>query len=612
MRHAQSEGNTSRYIIGLDGLRAVAVLAVLAYHLLPKVLPGGFIGVDIFFVISGFLITSLLLTEHAQTGRIKLRQFWLRRAKRLLPALLTVIGIAAAVALFVRGDILVGLGRQIFGALTFSNNWVEVATGANYFDADNTRLFTNFWSLAVEEQFYVVWPFVLIIFLSLKWLRDRPKIGMYMCLGFALASALVMVMLFIQTNATRVYYGTDTHLFGLMIGAALAFWARSRVTDTTLRRLYQPFWSLARQKLTQRLGLAAGVGLLVLMILMSTDAPFVYYGGLLLASLLTAAVIVATISKRLFLQKVLSLAPLEWIGARSYGIYLWHWPIWVLLSHALPIGSPWWTVPTLTTILTIVCATLSYRYIEMPIRMQGFQRTMAKSIKRRAVIIDNAIVKWRLQPHPILLSSVIIALLATTAVITAPAKTQAQLRIEEGQAAIKKARQVVQKSTPTVFVAPITGNDITVVGDSVTLASATALEAQFPGIYIDAEISRSMRRGGIETVDTLGNAGLLRRVVVVALATNGYFGADSLDQLIAGLGDRKIILVTAHAPREWTVANNDDEHRAAQKYKNVIVAEWDATISAHPENLGDDSIHPKAAGGILYAEAIVAALTKFQ
>lgn len=612
MRHERNEVKTGHYIVGLDGLRAVAVLAVLAYHLLPKALPGGFIGVDIFFVISGFLITMLLLTEHAQTGRIKLRQFWLRRAKRLLPALLTVIGIAAAVALFVRGDILVGLGRQILGALTFSNNWVEVAARVNYFDADNTHLFTNFWSLAVEEQFYLIWPFILIAFLSLKWLRSRPKIGIYMCLGFGLTSAVAMAVLFTQTNATRVYYGSDTHLFGLMIGAALAFWARSRVADTALRRLYQPFWSLARQQIVQRVGLLAAALLLILMIFMSTEAPFVYYGGLLLASVATAAIIVATVSKRSILQQILAWPPLEWIGARSYGLYLWHWPILVLLAHALPIGSAWWLLPTLTTILTFVCATLSYRYIEMPVRSQGFRRTLAKSIKRRAVIIDNAIVKWRLQPHPILLSSIVVIVLAVAAVMSAPSKTQAQLRIEEGQQAIKKAQQQASRAKPAPVTAPITGSDMIVVGDSVTLASATALQTRFPGIYIDAEISRSMRRGGIETVDNLGNAGQLKRVVVLALATNGYFGSGNLDQLITGLGDRKIILVTAHVDREWTAANNDDEHRAAQKYKNVAVAEWDATIAAHPENLGDDGIHPNAAGGVLYADAIAQALTKFQ
>jgi lysophospholipase L1-like esterase len=215
--------------------------------------------------------------------------------------------------------------------------------------------------------------------------------------------------------------------------------------------------------------------------------------------------------------------------------------------------------------------------------------------------------------------------MAVSAVVSAPSKTQAQLRVEAGQNAIKNKPYPVAIQAPTQVIhkpahpkaeahganqAPITGSMITVIGDSVTIASAPALQARFPGILIDAEISRSLRVGGFEAVDKLALSGGLRDVVVVALATNGYFGTGNLDKLVAQLGNRKIIFVTAHVTREWTEANNVDVHALVKNYPNVTVAEWNDMITNHPEDLGDDNIHPNAQGGEIYASSIAVALEK--
>jgi hypothetical protein len=236
------------YISGLDGLRALAVVAVIVFHLFPAALPGGYIGVDLFFVISGFLITTLLIAEHARSGKVRLGKFWLRRARRLLPALFVTILVIGSVIFFVRGDIAVGIGRQIFGAATFSSNWMEIAAGTDYFSSSIPHLFLNFWSLGVEEQFYLVWPVVaLLIVAGIK----RPKIGMVLALLFALASGGWMAYAYAHgASTTRVYYGTDTHFFGLMIGAFLAFWARVYAPNKALRRLFTPFSRLARMPVT--------------------------------------------------------------------------------------------------------------------------------------------------------------------------------------------------------------------------------------------------------------------------------------------------------------------------------------------------------------------------
>ncbi|MEO6790040.1 MAG: acyltransferase, partial [Ornithinibacter sp.] len=204
---------------GLDGLRALAILAVLAVHLDPSWLPGGFLGVDVFFVISGFLITTLLLRERAATGTLDVRAFWSRRARRLLPALLVVLPASVFLARLTEADLLVGVGRQVAGALTFTSNWVEIAAGSDYFTSTSPQLFMNLWSLAVEEQFYLLWPLAVLLLLRVGTPMSRAGAA----LGLGLASALLMAALLDPASPTRVYYGTDTHLVGLMVGAATAF-----------------------------------------------------------------------------------------------------------------------------------------------------------------------------------------------------------------------------------------------------------------------------------------------------------------------------------------------------------------------------------------------------
>lgn len=610
----RNSSNSTHYIKGLDGLRAVAVLMVLGYHLFPSLFPGGYLGVDIFFVISGFLITSLLITERARTGSIRLRKFWARRVRRLLPALLAVISITCAIALFVRGDVLVGIGRQILGALSFSNNWIEIAAGANYFDSTAAHLFTNFWSLAVEEQFYVIWPLAVIVLVGVPWFAQRSRLAIAVSCSIAIISAALMAVLFDTTNGTRVYYGTDTHLFGLMIGAALAFWNRSKARQYALRRLNQPFWWLAHKKRVQVIGNLALVGLVALMLAMPDTSAVAYYGGLVFTSILAGVVIVATTSKRGALQQLFAWRPLVWTGVRSYGIYLWHWPLLVLFGYMLPSSLDQWAVSTLVLAISFACAAASYRFIEIPIQRGGFRVILGRSTQRVADAGD-ARLRWRFQPYVGTATCLLVISLAVGAVISAPSKTQAQLRVEAGQRAINHAQAMSKNqsvagaaTSPLQLKPVVTGSDMTVIGDSVTLAAAPVLQARFPGILIDAEISRSMRRGGLETIENLNATGSLRNVVVVALATNGYFGADNLDKVVAELGNRRVVFVTAHVDREWTASNNDDLHKLAQRYRNVAIAEWDTAISPHAEDLGPDGIHPTAQGAILYADSLAQAL----
>ena len=624
--------STSWRIPGLDGLRALAVSAVILYHLIPAWVPGGYIGVDIFFVISGFLITRLLLQEYRHHESVNLTAFWQRRARRLLPALVVVLGVCSSVALFIGGDILVSLGRQLFGALTFSTNWVEILAGTNYFANQGSQLFTNVWSLAVEEQFYLLWPFLVIAAISAPWLLRQRYFGLVMSLVFAIGSALAMAIMYGEQNATRVYYGLDTHLFGLMIGATLAFWEYARTFTIPIRRLNQhiPFQlGISGATLILQLGgLISFIGLLVLMVVMNEQAAWTYTGGLFGATLLAAVVIMAVANRAGVLRRVLSIRWLEWIGVRSYGIYLWHWPIFILLGLLVPkTPQGAWIIGLATVLLTVIAATVSYSYIEQPVLRHGLRGALRRAIIKKPVVVANAHTRWVTHPHPMLFGSVALAVLTCAAVIMAPRQTQAEMQVAVGKQAIQQAKtkdavearpvesvptanKVEVSPLPVQHVAPITGNDMTLIGDSVALASAPTLLTQFPGIIVDAQISRSLRVGGFEDAAALEAAGNLRRVVVVALGTNGYFGTGNLDKLMAILGNREVIFVTAYAPREWITPNNSAVEAIAAKHSNVRIARWDQAISARPDGLGPDGIHPNTIGGTIYAACLQAVIAE--
>jgi peptidoglycan/LPS O-acetylase OafA/YrhL len=284
------------HLRGLDGLRAVAVTLVVLFHLTPGTLPGGYIGVDIFFVISGFLITSLLIAEKRRTGRISLGAFWARRARRLLPALALVVLVCSSIAWLIGGDVLVNIGRQLLGAATFSYNWIAIAAGSTYFDAGTPELFRNLWSLAVEEQFYLIWPLLVLALLLLtkkRWMT--PPI-----IAIAVASSAAMVALSLTgADATRLYYGTDTHAFGLAIGAAIAV-VGLPAEPRRAARLAVPF-----------AGLIAVLGLLWLSWALVEGSGFVFQGGLIVVAVLSGITVFAAAMPHSWFGAALEFVPVR-------------------------------------------------------------------------------------------------------------------------------------------------------------------------------------------------------------------------------------------------------------------------------------------------------------
>jgi len=597
-----TQPSSARRFAGLDGLRAIAVALVVIYHLFPGwMLHSGFIGVDMFFVISGFLITSLLLRERTAHGRIDLIGFWRRRARRLLPALFLLITVAATAAGAIGGDVLVRLGPQVLGAATFSYNWVSLAGGADYFSADTPELFRNLWSLAVEEQFYWVWPLLLPLLLLVRrrWLRAAVAVVA------AAASALWMAAV-VGGGVTRAYFGTDTHAFGLLLGVTLA---------VGLERLFTapPHWLTGR--FARTVGLVTGAlglaGLVAVATLPETQDAASFPGTLAAASVITAVVIVAATAPGSRLGPALDVAPLRWIGDRSYGIYLWHWPLLVLLTAVF--GTPAW-LGVVALALTIACAAASHRWVEDPVRRHGFRGMFGML---RARLSGSPVPRFRALTALVL--TVVVIGGTTAAIATAPEETSGRAAVEAGQHALAQrtppprpplVRDDGRHRPPSAAPAPVSGAQIDAIGDSVMLASAQALLDRYPGIRIDAEVSRSMWAApGI--VQDLGPG--LRDYVVVGLGTNGAVQDSVLDRVRNELGpERRLVLVTASAPRSWIPGVNKDLRAYAGDHPDVLIADWAGAISPHEDLLADDHIHPGSAGGRYYADAIADAITADQ
>jgi peptidoglycan/LPS O-acetylase OafA/YrhL len=591
---------------GLDGIRALAVTTVIVFHLLPGTLIGGYLGVDIFFVVSGFLITTLLLRERAATGRISLRHFWIRRARRLLPALSVVLLACCAAALFVGGDVLVGLGTQVLAAVTFSSNWVFIAQGASYFDETLPELFRNLWSLAVEEQFYILWPLLLVLVLV-----RIPRWSRLVLIGaLAVASAVWMGVSYSSIDPTRVYYGTDTHAFGLAIGAFLAVLMLGR---GVLAAGDAPagLTSRAARWLLALAGTLAIGALIALSVVMSGDLALVYQGGLTAVAVLTAVAIAALLVPGSLLGRVLEFAPIRWVGLRSYGLYLWHWPVFVLVSASYPAGPREGVEAiirgAIALAITAVAAALSYRFIEQPIRRYGFRATA------RAVLDAAPRSRRALGAAFAMLLMTGLAGTSIAALLADPGRGEAQAYIEAGQDAIDAGPTpptTDAEAEQAELDAVTTGDEITAIGDSVMLAAAPALKEAYPGIVIDASVSRSMYAAPA-IVQAHESAGTLRPVVVIALGTNGPIDRTTLEEVREILGPaRELVVVNAQAPRGWIPGVNAELSSFARVYRNVELANWHGAIQPFLHEMARDQVHFGPIGAGIFAGAVTDAVDR--
>jgi peptidoglycan/LPS O-acetylase OafA/YrhL len=607
-RTPAGRGTRMPYLGGLDGLRAIAVMAVLLYHGELSWIPGGFLGVEIFFVISGYLITALLLAEHRDTGRIDLKGFWIRRARRLLPALFLLLVVTVAVAVVFLPDEVASLRGDVVAAFAYVSNWGFIFAEKSYFEAvGRPSLVQHLWSLAVEEQFYLVWP--LLFAGGMRFLgRRRLPVAV---LAVALASATLMWVLYTPgSDPSRVYYGTDTRASGIFLGCLLAFvWAPWRL---------KPLVSQGARWLLDGVGVVAL--LLLLQVILVTDefSDSLYRGGFLRVDLITLVVIAVVAHPAARLGTLLGMGPLRWVGLRSYGIYLWHWPVYMLTRPDVDVPLSGWPLLALRLALTFGLAELSYRYVEQPIRRGALVGLRGRARQAWAQLDDDTRLRWAGaslagvvlvglvgvavvradQPPPVDFAAIGAGELATEP-IGAPGAT---VPGPDGSVVPPPPPPPAPTGPPPTGIAaalPVSG-----VGDSVMLGAGTQLAAL--GVSVDAAIARQVD-DGIEILAAQRDAGVLGNSVVVHLGNNGTFSDEQFDEIMAIVGDRKVVFVTILYPRRWQDPNNEVIRNGAARYPNVVVADWAGAASADRSLLYEDGAHPNPAGAERYAQLVAEA-----
>ncbi|MGT2906665.1 acyltransferase family protein [Streptococcus dentiloxodontae] len=615
-KNTQFLGTASRkkdYITGLDGLRAIGLLAVLLYHLFPQELKGGYLGVTLFFVLSGYLITDLLAQEFDKNRRIDIKAFYVRRIKRLFPLMFAVLVLTALYLYFFQPNMLNQMRMTFIAACLSFYNWWQIVKGGSYFAQMVAEApFKHLYSLAIEAQFYLIWPWVMAMVLRLT--RHKREPAFLMGIG-AILSALLMALLYQSgQDPTRVYYGTDTRVFSLLLGAMTAVLFPSQRLRT-----------LVLTKKQKRLLNLQGVMLLLIIVELLFFLPdqnwLTYKGGMFFFSLISALGIVWAAIPNLGIERFLSNPLLSYLGQRSYALYLWQLPVFSLFPLKASHLSSVWSILCQLAILLII-SELSYRLIETPFRRLKWTelRNRLKCFLKSPASFKNA---------GKILSSytlILIVLIGLFVIITAPDKTEAQNTI-------KKQIEMNEQKMETLPSAPVSpevqtivdkyglaanqveaaqNDKVAIVGDSIISMTYNNLRELFPNAYIDGVIGRSGEHGPDFIAETLTNYPEAQKVVIsLGINTDGsqILTSETVSTMMNELGDRQVYWVNVNLTQSqyyWTDQVNQVLSQAAAAYPNLHIVDWySASINQETSLLTEDRVHPNDQGAIVYGRTLV-------
>lgn len=580
------------YIAGLDGLRAFAVLAVVAYHFSFSWARGGFLGVDVFFVISGYLITCKILSSREDNHNFSFREFWIGRIRRLLPAAYVMIISTLAWAMLFNRKLLTTLLGDAVASITYASNWWFIFHKLSYFDSFGLPSpLKNLWSLAIEEQFYIVWPVVLII--GLKAFKKRAKVANIVFI-LALGSAILMGILYKPgEDPSRVYYGTDTRAFELLIGSWLAiicpmerFWNKT----LSIKKI-----TIKQRKVLNIISIITFAFFIISVIFVNEYDEFLYRGGMLLISLNAAILIACVCHPESYLGHIFSRKPLRWIGRRSYGIYLWHYPVIVLSTPVYEIGNPSYLRIVFQLVVTLIIAQLSYHFIEMPIRKHGFE-----SVINKYGAINASSQKRLPLARRILAVMVPLMLVVFTVGITNVSKGKQQMNKVESLPTEIIISDTEQSSSikDSETSSPATSKpykEILAIGDSIMLDIASNLKDKYDNITIDGKVGRQISQA-IELTPRYAAFNDTNKAVIIELGTNAYFTDQQIDRLLNSFSKAHIYLVNVRVPRQWENEVNKALKEKAKEHENITLIDWYSAAINHPEYFAEDGVHLQPIG----------------
>jgi len=570
-----------QYIPAIDGLRALAVIAVMFYHLGFSWIPGGFLGVDLFFVISGYVITRMLLDSIAQSGGLDLRGFYLARLRRLLPALLFMLTTTIIAVGIWAPDTIKRLLVDTPFALTGTINWWLVANEQDYFESiGRPPLLQHTWSLAVEAQFYLVWPLILYFILKKFGKKHIPVAALFIAAASGIALLLVSFSID-AANASKVshvYFGTDTHSIGLFLGAALAV--------SWIPQNFRVELSRKGQNFIDGIGVFGFIGILATFLLIDASNPAMYKIAFPLAGIFGAAIIASIVHPASRFAPVLQNKVLLWIGERSYAIYLWHWVIFQVTRPTVDLAGQAWALYSLRIPIVFALADISLRYVELPIR-RGVIQYWIKGRKYRT--------KKERNRQTSLLSTTTVIVVIIAAVISVRAISIAN----DARVALEKSLTV-----DTSTVVPTEKDGLWVTGDSVILGIRSVLEENQPISLVNARIGRQAP----ELLEVLiqDQPQALDSPVIFNLGNNNALSREQVEQIFEAVkGQPQIIVVNTAVPRPWRDGNNQIINEVAAKYPQADVIDWNAISNGRPEYFAPDGVHLVPAGVNAYVSAIL-------
>ena len=589
--------------VPLDGMRALAIIAIIFYHLMPHVLPGGYLAVNIFFVLTGFFITASVIEEYGQKGKLAYKRYLARRFQRLfLPLLGMLLSVTAYITLFQR-DLLLNLRPWLLSSLGMVNNWWQISVGGSYFEQFYVQSpFMHLWFLSVISQFYVIWPLIVLLLLALY--KDK-RIILYTAVGLSLFSALAMAMLYVPgEDASRVYYGTDTRLFSFMIGSALSVvWP--------LERLNEPVSKRTKRRLTLA-GFFSYAVLGVMFSRMLDSQTLTYRGGMYLNSVIIGVGVVLTAHPATSLSKMMRFKPIQWLGRRSFLLYLWYYPV-ISLYQAKVVDT---SVDPGQHILIQLAIMLSLSEIGYQIfekkrwKMTSVQfwrpaDTIAR-IKASGSEGSTRHFSGNLAPFV----GFCLLLTALTGFVQARSGENASVQELREQIAASQSKMEAMNRDDSTRSRAINniegleretvlfahGADITFIGDSVLLSVADQLVTIFGRAVVEGAVSRQLYQT-TEVIADLEKREQLHDTVVVFLGSNGTFTQTQMETFITEIGtSRNLFFLTTNVPRIWKDSVNEQLALAESNHSNVHILDWNAFSSGHDEWLLEDQVHPNPIG----------------